>query len=160
MPPVTPTTISRALIRESHTVALRHKEQQKRKGKMMEGKIIKPLITLPSIILPCSVAVPMPLREMLQISQIQLHRLACPLEVAGDTDFLGGVEEDLVLGDFLQHHLHLVLGVEVDKGPASLVELHQPLLDERAQLEPAADLVDDGFFLQFFNHSFFPSRAR
>src|SRR5262245_24443354 len=85
-------------------------------------------------------------------SEIQLHRLARALELADHANLLCGVEVNLVLGDLLNHDRHLVLRALIDQRPAARVELNQPLLNQRAELEPSADLVDDRLFFQGIEH--------
>src|SRR5262245_2751793 len=65
----------------------------------------------------------------------------------------GRIEVDLVLQDFLDHDLQLVVTRDVDqRASASLQSLHS-LLNQRGQLKATADLVDNGVFLQFIQHS-------
>ena len=84
-------------------------------------------------------------KRNLQIAQVELHRLARALEV-GHANFVRSVQVDLVLDDFLQHDLHLVLRAGIHERPAAGVQLNEPLLDEGRQLKAAADLVDDSLF--------------
>ena len=63
-----------------------------------------------------------------------------------------GIQENLVLQDFLDHDFHLVVGVHVDQRPGAAVDGHHALLDQCRQLETAADLVNDRLFPKFVNH--------
>ena len=53
------------------------------------------------------------------------------------------VEIDLVLQDFLDDDFQLVVAADIDQRPGAGVERDEPLLDQRRELEPPADLVDD-----------------
>ena len=59
---------------------------------------------------------------------------------------------DFVLHDLLDDNRHLVHPPSVDQRTRPLVQRDHPLLDQGGQLEPAADLVDDVFFFEFFEH--------
>lgn len=67
-------------------------------------------------------------------------------------EFAGGVEEDLVLDDLLDHDFHRVLGLHFNQRAGAPVECNQPLLDQCRQLEAPPDLVDDPLFFQFVEH--------
>ena len=75
------------------------------------------------------------------------------LAFVGDGDFAGGVEEDLVLHDFLHDDFHLVFRRQFYQRSSAPVQSYKTLLDQSRQLESATDLVDDFFFFELFNHS-------
>src|SRR5206468_11320 len=89
---------------------------------------------------------------LLQVAEVQFHRLAGALELAYRANLLRSIEVDFVLYDLLQHDRHLVLRALIDERAAAGVELHQPLLNQRAQLEPSTHLVHDRLFLQSIKH--------
>jgi hypothetical protein len=88
-----------------------------------------------------------------QRRQIELRRAADgPLRFAGDSHLTRGVEVNLVLQDFLDDDFHLVVALEIHQRPGAGVDRGQPLLNQRRQLKPAADFVDDLFFFQRVDH--------
>ena len=83
---------------------------------------------------------------------VEIQRGACLGRLASDPQVHRGIKEDFVLLDLLDHDLHLVVAVDVDKRTAAGVEGDKPLLNERGEFEPAANLVDDFFFAEVVDH--------
>jgi hypothetical protein len=89
----------------------------------------------------------------LKISGIEIEQIAEVRRFTQHLEFTVGGQIDLVLQDFLDHHLHLVVRIEVDQRSATSVELNQAFLNQGRQFESATDLVHDGFFFELFEHS-------
>src|SRR5262245_61861616 len=73
---------------------------------------------------------------------------------------LGEVRSDLVLQDFLDHDFQIGAAMALDQraGPID-DEFLQPPLNERGELEPAAELLDNRIALEIFNHETTDSRC-
>src|SRR6188474_2866749 len=82
------------------------------------------------------------------VAEIELDAFAG----ADDADVTGEVEHDLVLEDFLEHDLEVVLEGGFHQGTAAALQLQEALLDQGRQLEASAHLVHDLFFFELFEH--------
>src|SRR5205085_452623 len=59
---------------------------------------------------------------------------------------------DLALRDLLDHQFQIRAAVPLDQGPRPVHQLDDPPLNQRAQLEAAADPIDNLVALESFNH--------